>query len=256
MISNNNNKAHRPVRTPCEKCPFHGIDSLRRFTESELKFVKTFKRSEAAFNAGDAIFSESRTSDGRELYTVLSGWAFRYKTLPNGQRQILNFVLPSELIGLQNAVFKSMRHSVEALTRVTLCSFNGEELWALYRDFPELAFDVTWIASREEIILDDILASVGRRNALERVAFTLVHLFCRAKKLDLTLDDKLILPITQQHLADALGLSIVHTNKTIQKLARLGLIAWRQGTFHMIELDRLSEIAMYQFADPHPRPFI
>ena len=109
------------------------MDSLRSFTESELKFVKSFKRAEATFNAGDAIFSEStESSDGRGLYTVLSGWVFRYKTLSNGQRQILNFVLPSELIGLQNAVLKSMRHSVEALTRVVLCSFNSEELWTLY----------------------------------------------------------------------------------------------------------------------------
>jgi CRP-like cAMP-binding protein len=227
---------------------------LRKFNDPELDFIQRFKRAEIVVEAGSTIFSEN--AEHPHLYTILSGWAFRYKTLEDGRRQILNFALPSDLLGLQNAVLKQMRHSVEALTRMTLCVFNRKEVWPMYRDYPELALDVTWLAAREEVMLQDNLVSVGRRTAMERVAYVLLHLYCRAEHLGLTKDDKTYLPITQTHLADALGLSTVHTNKTIQKLTKLEVIRWRQGTFHMIDKDRLAEIALYRFDEDTPRPFL
>lgn len=244
----------QPTLTPCERCPFHQVRTLRRFTDEELEFIRKFKQSETVIEAGGTIFLEN--SDNTYIYTILSGWAFRYKTLEDGRRQILNFAMPSDFIGLQNAVFKTMKHSVEALTRTTLCVFNRAEMWSLYKNYPALAFDVTWIAAREEIMLHDHLISVGRRTATERVAYVLLHLFCRAQQLGLSKEKKLQLPITQQHLADALGISIVHTNKTLQKLANRNLISWRQGVFEMIDQKSLSDIAMYQYDDAYPRPFI
>ena len=70
-----------------------------------------------------------------------------------------------------------MQHSVEALTDMMLCVFPREKLWDLYTDYPTLAFDVTWLAAREEQILDEHLLSVGRRTAIERIAYLLLHLF-------------------------------------------------------------------------------
>ena len=84
------------------------------------------------------------------LYTVLSGWGFRYKLLPDGRRQILNFVMPGDLIGLQGSLMGEMQHSVEALSPMLLCVFERDNLFELYRNHPGLAFDITWIASREE----------------------------------------------------------------------------------------------------------
>src|SRR5665213_1976624 len=91
--------------------------------------------------------------DGRCCCCHRCGCAFRYKTLPDGRRQILNYALPSDLIGLQGAVNDEMQHSVEALTDVTLCVFPREKLWDLYKDYPALAFDITWLAAREEQML-------------------------------------------------------------------------------------------------------
>src|SRR6185312_3020288 len=100
------------------------------------------------------------------LFTVLIGWAFRYKTLPDGRRQILNFALPGDFIGLQAVLDKEVQHSVEALTDAVFCIFPREKLWTLYTSHPSLAFDITWLASREEQILDEHLVSIGRRSAI------------------------------------------------------------------------------------------
>ena len=149
-------------RVPCEKCPLRAVECLREFTSKELEFVSNFKSGELNVEAGTSILLQSTNS--AHLYTVLSGWAFRYKTLPDGRRQILNYALPSDLLGLQGSVNDEMQHSVEALTDTTLCVFPREKLWALYTDYPTLAFDVTWLAAREEQMLDEGLLSVGHRD--------------------------------------------------------------------------------------------
>jgi CRP/FNR family transcriptional regulator len=252
-LPSSNSRMHA-VETPCDKCPFHKIAGLRRFTAEELEFIKRFKKSEKTIEAGATIFLENE--DHAHMYTILSGWAFRYKTLEDGRRQILNFALQSDFLGLQNAIFKSMKHSVEALTRMTLCVFDRNQVWEIYKTHPDLSFDITWIASREESLVGENLVSVGRRSGMERVAFVLLTLYSRARQLQLTHENKLRFPITQQQVADALGLSIVHTNKTIQKLTKLGLISWRHGVFHMIDQEGLSDIAMYHYDETYPRPFI
>src|SRR4051794_34517330 len=162
-------------KVPCEKCPLRALECLREFTAKELEFVSSFKSGELNVQAGTSILLQSTNS--AHLYTILSGWAFRYKTLPDGRRQILNYALPSDLLGLQGSINDEMQHSVEALTDMMLCVFPREKLWGLYTDFPTLAFDVTWLAAREEQILDEQLLSVGRRTAMERLASLLLSMF-------------------------------------------------------------------------------
>ena len=115
---------------PCEKCPLRGKEVLRDFTAKELEFVAEFKSGELNVQAGTNILLQGTNS--AHLYTVLSGWAFRYKTLPDGRRQILNYALPADLLGLQGSVSDEMQHSVEALTDMILCVFPREKLWDLY----------------------------------------------------------------------------------------------------------------------------
>jgi CRP-like cAMP-binding protein len=167
-----------PGVTPCDKCPIRKLDGFRRFTPEELAFMMDFKSGELVVEPGTTILSEG--SDGPHLYTVLSGWVFKYKTLEDGRRQVTNFGLPGDLIGLQASMFEAMTHSVEALTDVTLCILPRAKIWALYKNFEGLAFDVTWLAAHEEAMLTDYLATVGQRNSAERIAFVLLDLFRRS----------------------------------------------------------------------------
>jgi CRP-like cAMP-binding protein len=227
--------------TPCQQCPLRRLPCLREFAPDELEFVQRFKSDELHFEAGATFLREGSKSD--HLFTVLSGWAFRYKVLDDGRRQILNFALPADMVGLQGAVMDEMEHSVEALTPVRLCVCPRARLYELYSQFPTLAFDVTWLAAREEQLIDEHLVSVGRRTALERVAYLLLFLYDRADELTLTKDGKIQLPITQQHLADALGLSLVHTNKTLKRLLVTKSIRWQARTFEMLDRAALADLA-------------
>lgn len=240
--------------TPCEQCPLRSLPCLRAFTASELEFVKQFKIDELHVDAGASFLHEGARAE--HLYTVLSGWAFRYKMLDDGRRQILNFALPADMVGLQGTVMNEMEHSVEALTPLVLCVFPRAKLWDLYSKFPSLAFDITWLAAREEQLIDENLVNLGRRSALERTAYLLQHLYVRAEEAGLVKNGTIQFPFTQQHLADTLGMSLVHTNKTLKRLLASKAIRWKDRVFEMIDRTALTEIAGDEVAPRQGRPFI
>jgi len=240
--------------TPCEQCPLRKRPSLREFSAEELAFVKTFKVDELRVDAGASFLREGARSE--HLYTVLSGWAFRYKMLDDGRRQILNYALPADMVGLQGALMNEMEHSVEALTPLVLCIFPRAKLWDLYSRIPTLAFDITWLAAREEQLIDEHLVSLGRRTALERAAYLLLHLFTRADEAGLVKNGTIQFPLTQLHRADTLGMSLVHTNKTLKRLFVSKAVRWKDRIFEMADRATLAGIAGSDIARARARPFI
>ncbi|CAM5608265.1 CRP-like cAMP-binding protein [Aquamicrobium terrae] len=241
-------------RFPCQQCPLRALPAFRELAKTELAFVNTFKKGELAVEKGTAVLVEG--SHSAHLYTVLSGWSFRYKLLSDGRRQILNYVMPGDLIGLQGSVMGEMQHSVEALSAMLLCVFEREQLPELYRKHPGLAYDITWLAAREERMLDENLLSVGRRSALERAAYLIAFIAARAKGVGLDTRRQVRIPITQQHVADTLGLSLVHTNKTLRKLTARGLIVWQEGGCEVVDAAKLQELAGWEGIGEDRRPLL
>ena len=241
-------------RLPCSQCRVRARECFRPFSPPELAFMESFKTGELLVDVGATILAEG--SNSAHFYTVLSGWVFRYKLLTDGRRQILNYGLPGDLLGLQGAVADAMQHSVDALTPVRLCVFERDALWTLYSQFPSLSFDVTWLASREERLLDEQLLTVGQRKAEEKVAFVLLRLFRRAQHVELTDGQRLELPLTQQHLADTLGFSLVHTNKTLKRLESRRLFRWRGKILTMLDAEALAELAQYGDDTSARRPIL
>jgi CRP/FNR family transcriptional regulator, anaerobic regulatory protein len=240
--------------TKCQACPLRGVDRFREFTNAELAFVTSFKTGELSVESRATILSEG--TQAPHLFTVLSGWGFRYKILDDGRRQILNYIMPGDLVGLQGSLMGEMQHSVEALSPMTLCVFERSRLMELFSGYPALGYDLTWIAAREEQILDEHLLSIGRRSALERASYLLAFLFRRARSVNLLGSTRRILPITQQHVADTLGLSIVHTNKTLRKIAGRGLIRWLDRGCEVLDDKALVAIAHWHGVFEPERPFI
>jgi CRP/FNR family transcriptional regulator, anaerobic regulatory protein len=242
-----------PPVIPCDKCPIAGLKDFRRFTPDELRFMKDFKTGHLTLDPGSTVLLEGTHS--AHLFTVVSGWMFRHKALSDGRRQLLNYALPGDLIGLQGSLLGEMQHSVEALTKVQLCVFEKDRIHELYRTHPGLAYDVTWLAACEERMLDEHLLSLGRRSAFERAAYLLAFLHVRASKSAAFGRQKLI-PVTQQHVADTLGLSIVHTNKTLRKLSDRKLISWVDGGCEVLDMEGLRTIAGWEEQEDEKRPFI
>lgn len=212
----------------CAACPLRQLEFFSPTTAAELKTIDALKVSELALSAGDALIEEH--ADGTALYTLLSGWAIRFKTLDDGRRQILNVLLPGDFIGLQQKMTDSASHGVQALTEVRVCRFPRDAVWRLHRDLPSLGYSVTWLAANENAIVDDNLLSVGRRTAMERTAALLLTLHVRALPHEPDGQEVgVFFPLSRQHLADALGLSLIHLHRTMRELRRRGLYDMRPG---------------------------
>jgi len=237
----------------CQDCGLRKFEVFRANTKEEVDFIQAFKRKHVHLAAGKLIVREA---DSADLYTLYSGWAFRFKTLSDGRRQILNFLLPGDLIGLQDQVAEVSPHGVEAVTDVELCQFARDGLWDLFRNFPSLGYDVTWLASQEERMIDENLLSVGRRTALERIGVLLMHLYKRSVALGVAVDGRVPFPINQQHIADAIGLSLVHTNRTLRRLYKLGLYEVREGWLALPRPGALERLAEYFETPVRRRPLI
>lgn len=233
---------------------------MQSVSADELAFIEKFRMGTLDLEAGATIISEHHAAS--KLFTLYAGWAFRYKTLNDGRRQILNFLLPGDFIGLQQEFSDGPLHGVEAITPVSLCVFPQNGLWDLFRLHPGLGYGLTWLSAREEGFVDDSLLTAGRRNATERVAMLLMHLYRRVERIGMEQKDvdgpggTIDFPLNQQHIADNLGLSLVHTNKTIRKLYKLGLHDMVGGRLRLRNTKALVRLADYYDSPPKKVPLL
>lgn len=242
------------MTTKCSNCPLRRLSMFKEFSKDELIFMEKFKTGEFVAQPGTEILAQDASST--QLYTVLRGMGLRYKVLEDGRRQVVGFVLPGEFVGLQTGVMDVMRHSVEATTQMTLCVFNRSELWSLFKNQPERAFDLTHLAAREESLLGEALTAVGQMDGLGKVAWALNRFYTRMQALGMESNGLVPLPFRQQDIADALGLSLVHTNKTLAKLRDRGIATWSEDGLIVHEEAELAEIAQIGRTVERPRPLI
>lgn len=217
--------------------------------------MQRFKVGELKIDAGTQLLMEGHNSP--QLFTALSGMGLRYKTLEDGDRQVVNFIFPGDFIGMQAGILGEMKHSVEATTDMTLCVFDRKEIWQIYRTEPERAFSLTWLAAIEEHFLGEALTTVGQRTAQERIAWALLRIYRRLSALDLRTGKSVPLPYRQRDIADAVGLSLVHTNKTLARLREQQLASWVDSQLIISDQRRLAKVAgMDPEADIAKRPLI
>lgn len=239
---------------PCDQCGLRANPAFLQVSPAEVRAIEAFRRGSRLVEAGRPIIEEYRP--GPHLFTLYGGWAFRFKTLSDGRRQILSFLLPGDFIGLQDEFADGYTHGVEAVTDVTLCMFDRDELWDLFHAHPKLGYEITWLAAREEKMVDDNLVTAGRRNANERVAMLLMHLYRRAQRVGMVRDGWVEFPFNQQHIADALGLSLVHTNKTLRRLRHLNLHRLEGGWLRILDPKALESLGDYFERPLRPVPLI
>lgn len=240
--------------TDCAACPLRRLDAFVAMSEREVEFMRSFKSGELTVSRGAVIFEQGTESP--YLFTVLDGFAIRYSVLPDGRRQVLNFVLKGELLGLQGEMLGEMQHTIEAVAPTRLCVFSRRRVWDMFQNVPERAYALTWIAAREESLLGERLASVGQMNGHERVAHALARLFTRGAALGMVEEGRMSLPYRQRDLADGLGLSLVHTNKILRDFRERQIAVWRERTLVVMNLEALRDEACIDEDGHLPRPLL
>ena len=240
--------------TDCANCPLRVMPLFIPFTPEELAFMRQFKLRDEVFRRGEVILHEGTRSS--MLYTVLAGMGTRSVLLEDGRRQVINFIFPGDFIGLQSSLMGEMKHTVTATSDVTLCVFDRSRLWDMFRNHATRAYDLTWIAAVEEHFLGETIATLGQRDATERLAWAYLRIWRRLSAVGLLKDGSVPLPFRQQDIADALGLSLVHTNKTVARIRSLGLASWQGGRLTVASTAGLAAAAGVADAYEEKRPIL
>lgn len=233
----------RSIAIDCAKCRLRHDAALTPELRSGLKLVRKSRIGTCVAKPGARICTEGEPS--AEIFTLVDGWAFRYKMLHDGRRQILDFRLPGDFFGLGCGGSQSQDNSVESITHVVLCVFSKAQFETAMRSDPALAALVRRIVRSEQSEVFDHLVNVGRRNAREAVAHMLLELCMRQRRGRVPKDCHCQFPITQGLLADALGLTAVHVNRVLRNLREDGLASIGNHGMVIHDVDRLSELCEF-----------
>lgn len=179
----------------------------------------------------------------RSMFVVEEGMAMRYRVFSDGRRQILTFLIPGDLCDLHVFLLKEMDHSIGAITDTRVRALPRNQVMEMNFHHPRIAAAFWWSALQEEAILRERIVSLGRRDARGRVAYLFCELYWRYKAVDLVEDHHFSLPLTQAEIADALGLTPVHVNRTLRSLVAEGLIEKTRGTVTVLDMEALKDIA-------------
>lgn len=223
----------------------HSIDpAIRRLHAiSQLDDVALVALKDAARRAHGLPARTPLLAEGAritETQLLLEGWAARVRHLPDGRRQIMSFVLPGDLLGSCNHVRAVASSTVEALTAVKLCVAPDRNC------SPALSRCYAVSAAHDEANLLAQITRLGRMNAQERIFNLMLELLDRLELAGLASRGGFTLPLTQEMLADAVGLTPVHVNRTLQQARRNGDLEWTGRKLILHDPDRLREKALRQ----------
>lgn len=196
------------------------------------------------YRAGQDLIREGDRPD--HVFLLMQGWAQRYKILPSGARQILAYLMPGDFCDIHIFVLKSMDHSIALLNDARVVAVPAQDMLDLMTDNPRIERALWWATLVDEAILREWLTSMGQRDAFPRIAHLLVELWLRMRSIGLAPEDVLSLPLTQTDLGDALGLTPVHVNRTLQRLRADGLISLSRKQLTVHHPKKLMELCAFE----------
>lgn len=196
------------------------------------------------FRSGETIVAEGRKADA--IVLVKSGFVSRCKTLKNGSRQIMAFLIPGDLCDIEVVVLQAMDHDILAMTETTCVLIPTREIEALTSELSTITKALWWNTMTDAAVLRNKIIDQGRRDARERLAHLLYEMLIRYRIVGEATDNSYPLPITQVELADAIGISSVHVNRTLQQLRSEGLIKFEQEMLTVLDVGSLKEAAQFE----------
>lgn len=221
------------------------ISKLGRFVplnDDEREALVHLSRKGRRLPRGTDLISEG--DKPTSVFLLLEGWAYRYKSMVNGGRQIMAYLVPGDLCDVQIFLFEEMDHSIGLLSDALVVKIPASEVLDLMDRFPRIERALMWATLVDEATLREWLLNVGQRNALQRLAHLFCELYVRLDVVDLVDDSgTFCLPVTQAELADTTGITTVHVNRSLQRLRKDGLIVTRAGNLTIVDFDRLAELS-------------
>ena len=201
---------------------------LRRLGQSvllspdEIEFFENMQNNRVSYKKHESMVAEG--DEFRNCFAIRSGWAISYRMTMSGRRQILSVHLPGDFIGLHINFHRRAIYTVSALTNVEAALIEPMRLLEIHQRYPVLAAGLDWSAVRASNILSEHNISLGARTAEERILHFYLELWCRLMLVGEASSEGFEMRMTQEQVANALGLSIVHVNKKLKSLCKQGLL--------------------------------
>ncbi|WP_061933127.1 Crp/Fnr family transcriptional regulator [Aureimonas sp. AU22] len=229
------------------------LQNFAIFSDEERSALQDLaSRRQRLLNGRDDVIAQGERPGFVNL--VLEGFACRYKILPDGRRQILSFFIPGDLCDLHSDVLHVMDHSIGAISPLRIAQIAPDEIDAVTTQLPRLRRAFWWNELVGEATTREWLTNIGQRTGTERVAHLLCETFVRMRAIGLVDGTGACpFPITQADLSDALGISIVHTNRMLQDLRAEGLIVLKGRTLQVDDLGALMRLANFDPSYLHLR---
>jgi len=246
-----------PVVSPGASIHTSSIEEASLFAPLRLKFRQALTLTPQEETLLDALqrhhFPVPRSQDVivqgypyNNLFVLNRGFAIRFKVMHDGRRQIVNFVLPGEMIGFPACLFTTSLYSVSTLTDSIVAPITFGDIRGLFARSPRLAAAMFWQSAQEAAMYGEHLVDIGRRSAYERVAHLLLEVLCRLRIVGLGDANAFQLPLTQELIADALGLSVVHVNRTFRRLRESGFIEVNGHNFIFKNPEAMAKLADFE----------
>jgi len=227
-----------------ETSPFvRKLSAFVALSEKELVVLDRLHQRRRRFVAGRDLVHQGQSKQA--AYILAAGWVCSYKLQPDGSRQIVDFQIPGDFLGLRSILLRTSDHSFEPVVDIMAAEVHQSDLLEAFAQTPGLAAAVLWAASRDEAMVVEHLVGVGRRNAEQRVAHFLLEIGARLALVGLASRAGYACPLSQYQLADALGLSAVHINRVLRRLREDGLATFQNGRVTIDDLDRLVALAKF-----------
>ena len=170
------------------------------------------------------------------IYILLKGWVAKHRTTSDGKRQIINFVLPGNFVCLDAEVLEQSDYTLTSVTPVIYGVCNVKSMLEMAQQFPSLAAAVAWAEMREEAIMIEHMVTLGQRSAYEAVAHLLLELHRRLEIRGMVDNGSFFLPLTQELIGEALGLTSIHVNRMLRRLEKEKLVAINHHSPRRIEI--------------------
>jgi CRP-like cAMP-binding protein len=230
---------------PGESFPL--IDKLSRYvplSTVEVEFLRGLHGSRRPFARHRDIIAQGRSY--RSVFILCSGFAWRYKILRDGKRQLLNFALPGDLIGFPAVFFENTVNATGSLSEAVVATVPFATFYDLFARFPRIAVALYWMAAREAAIYGERIVDIGRRSAYERLAHLILELLDRLRTAGLTEELSYVLPLTQELIADVLGLSGPHVSRMLRSMREEGLVTIEDHRLTVMDLESLTQLAGFE----------
>jgi cAMP-binding proteins - catabolite gene activator and regulatory subunit of cAMP-dependent protein kinases len=207
--------------------------------ESHVHQATSWQQHRSA-RAGDQVAARNQISD--DVFVLCAGWGFRFFQLPDGRRQILNFLLPGDLFSATSVFEQRFHFSVNALTEIQVSGMRRAEVQARLAINPGILTALANSCATETQAADELLTALGRRSAEERIAYLFLHLTERIAARSVIREQRYPFPLRQQHIADAVGLTAVHVSRVLSLFRDRGLVELSDGVLQVFNLPELQRI--------------